>query len=340
MWLRKVNTQHPFQFELYRLRVLDKSDLFNIDLPGIQGDEDITRVIKTAASSEFDRHTETQMSKYRWSLRDFVPLPPSSGQERAAVGFVLARSTISTIGTTVTERGIEDGTLSESTPPLATTIHVLVDLSRHLAAVEYVSAVMGSAVWRTSLHDIFDLASEFLKYRSSIRLEPVPESHAILDAFSSFTRLTRLRLVLTLPNPELTRFTAKLKGEMEYGGIKEYAQDMKNPEGLSQAQNGLPYASAAMAQDGYKIGEVLLEGVRDGRRKVIRTGRRAARATVEQIRGAVRDIFGGDIGQPRPAIISIMAEMDRIAVPPAKGKFGEPVEDQPRTRPDDTADGH
>ena len=52
-------------------------------------------------------------------------------------------------------------------------------------------------------------------------------------------------------------------------GIKEYTQDMHNPTGLSQAQDGLPLASAAMAQDGCKVGEGLLEGIRNGQKRVV-----------------------------------------------------------------------
>jgi hypothetical protein len=319
-----VPTKRPYQFELYRLHTLDKTNLFNVNDPQITTDGDYVRVFQHSTSNEFDRQTETERATFRWSVRDFIDFRDLAPEARPTVGFVLARSTVSQIGSAVTDEGIRNETLSESSPPLATTVGILVDLKRHLAAVEYASALMTTSVWRSILHEIFDLASGAANYRSSIRLEPVPETEEVLSAFASFSRLTRLRVVLTLPNPELTRFTAKLKAEMEHGGIKEYKQDMRNPAGLSQAQDGLPFASAAMAQDGYKIGEVLLEGVRDGRKKIVKTGRRAARATIERIRDVVREAFSGDRLRAQPAVLSILAEVDRISVPPAQRDGSEP----------------
>ncbi len=171
--------------------------------------------------------------------------------------------------------------ISTSTPPLAIPLCLLFDMARHLVAVEFNSTLMASDVWRSTVHEIFDAAAVSLKLRSTLRLEAVPETSAILGAFASFSRLTRLRLMLRLPNPELSRFTEKLKKEMETAGIREYKQDMSNPSGLSQREDALPFASVAMAQDGYKVGEVLMEGIIEGKKKTVRTGKSAARGKVD-----------------------------------------------------------
>jgi hypothetical protein len=91
---------------------------------------------------------------------------------------------------------------------------------------------------------------------------PMPNQEEILEAFFSFQRLTRLRVHLLLPNPELSRYTQKLFEELQSGGIRDYLADMRNPQGMSKAQENLPFATAAMAAAGYKEGDVLLEGVR------------------------------------------------------------------------------
>ena len=62
------------------------------------------------------------------------------------------------------------------------------------------------------------------------------------------------------------------------GGIRDYTQDMKNPRGLSTDENGLPFATVAMAQAGYKDGETVMTGFRNGRKTTIRSGNRPARA--------------------------------------------------------------
>jgi hypothetical protein len=106
---------------------------------------------------------------------------------------------------------------------------------------------------------------------------------------------------------------------MEESAIREYTQDMRNPNGLSQREEGLPFASAAMAQDGYKDGEVLMTGIREGRRATVRTGRRAARGKVEGLKSFVRGMASiARTREARAAVTAIMEEIDRIAEPPVQ----------------------
>jgi hypothetical protein len=304
--------KRPFEFDLFRLHTLDQSNLFNLDHKSIQSDDDIADIIKQAASREFDRERKSGRTKYRWSLSDFCSQTVITPVVRPLISVTFARSMVTRIGPTVTDSGIQDGTLSESTPPLAIPICLLFDMKRHLVAVEFHSAVAASDVWRATLHEIFDAAATSLRFRSSVRLEAVPETAAILGAFVSFSRLTRLRLTLRLPNPELTRFTRRLKEEMETGGIREYRQDMSNPSGLSQSDAALPFAAAAMAQDGYKVGEVLMQGIINGKQKTIRTGKHAARGKVEIPKDVVHEAVSSLSTESQPALASVLAEVDQI----------------------------
>jgi hypothetical protein len=65
------------------------------------------------------------------------------------------------------------------------------------------------------------------------------------------------------------------------GGIRDFLQDMKNENGLSQAEGKLPHAAATMADAGYKEGEVTMEGTRKGKREKVVTGQSAARVSIE-----------------------------------------------------------
>jgi hypothetical protein len=151
-----------------------------------------------------------------------------------------------------------------------------------------------------------------------LRLEPVPREEEILREFRSFQRLTRLRVKLRIPNPELDRRTEQLRKEMLNGDIREYTQDMRNPNGLSLSETALPFATAAMAQAGYKDGEVIMSGFRDGRRATVRTGNRAARGRVERLRDFVRGIaVTVRTQEAKNAISRILEEVDRVAeLPP------------------------
>jgi hypothetical protein len=204
---------------------------------------------------------------------------PDSG----VAGLTFARSVITQTGQTVTDPSIEEA-LSQISPPYAETIHLFFHLERHLVAVEYNSAVMATQQWRSSLHDILDAAARSLEFQSLIRLEPVPREAEILTAFRSFDSLTRLKVRIRIPNPELDRRTERLRRELESGAIREYTSEMKNPRGLSKPEEALPFATAAMAQAGYKEGEVILAGYRAGKLRTVRTGGKAARGRIEASR--------------------------------------------------------
>lgn len=310
--------ERPLQFDLYRLQIVDDPTMFPFMGRPIRTDDDIERVLERASSSDFDRTNTSGRTTYRWSLRESVIYADGHDGAPRVAGLTLARSVVSQIGQTVTDSSIEDA-VSQVTPPTAQTLHLFFNLNRHLVGAEYNSDVMSSELWRSSLHEIIDAAAHSVEFRSGLRIEPVPRDAEILTAFRSFSILTRFRVRLRIPNPELSRFTAKLRAEMEGSQIREYTQDMRNPNGLSQREEGLPFASAAMAQDGYKDGEVLMTGMREGKRTTVRTGRRAARGRVEGLKSFVRGMASiARTREARAAVTAIMEEIDRIAEPPVQ----------------------
>jgi hypothetical protein len=216
-------------------------------------------------------------------------------------------------GLTVTDQSVVD-VVTSTNPPPALVSHLIFIMDRHLVAVEYGSVLMASDIWRIALHSILDRAAVALEYRSTLRLEPVPRDAEVIQAFHSFSRLTRLRVRLHLPNPELTRLTERLRAEMEQGAIREYLNDMSNPAGISQREGDLPLACAAMAQQGYKHGEVLFEGFRNGRHETVRTGRRAARGRTDILKDFLRGIYANAKTQEAKRVIeTIREEVDRLS---------------------------
>lgn len=315
----------PFYFEIYRLNVVDEEGVLPF-LVSIRSNAEILRVLSASTDSRFDHITQSRRGTFKWSLREFTTYDFEDTVSASVAGLTFARSVISQTGQTVTDSRIEKA-LSQISPPSAETMHLFFSLDRHLVAVEYNSTVMTTSQWRSSLHDILDAAAHSLEFQSSLRLEPVPREDEVLAAFRSFQKLTRLRVRLRIPNPELDRRTERLRRELESGAIREYTQDMKNPRGLSQSEENLPFATAAMAQAGYKEGEVLLTGYRDDRLQVLRTGGKAARGRIDGLKDFVRGMAANSKAkETKAAIASILEEVDRLAeapTPPGSSIAGE-----------------
>jgi hypothetical protein len=307
----------PFIFEIYRLNIVDEEEFtFNFMGRDIRSDNDVLQVLERVTDSAFDRETVSGRNTFKWSVREFTVYDTDANGDISICGIALGRSALAQSGQTVTPDRIEDA-LTVFSPPSAEVIHLLFYLPRHLVTIEYNSEVMHSQSWRESLHRMLDRAAASLEFRSDVRLEPIPREEEILKAFRSFQRLTRLRVRLRIPNPELDRRTERLRREMVASAIREYTQDMKNPRGLSTDENGLPFATAAMAQAGYKDGEIVMTGVRDGRKATVRSGNRAARGRLEGLKDYIRGMSANaKTLEARNAIRSILEEVDRIAEPP------------------------
>jgi hypothetical protein len=301
----------PFEFGLYRLNIVDEMDLL-AELYGapLRADDDIVRVIEQATSSRFDIVLPSGRKRYLWSLRHFRTYTGFGG---LVVGVTLARSILEQEGITVTDSGIAAG-VSTSAPPLAETMELLFFMDRHLVAVERVGGLMQTRRWREAVERVLAGAARELGFRSGIALEPKPQKNEIIQAFRSFSVLTRLRVYLRLPNPELSRYTQSLYKDLQNGGIREYLQDMRNPNGLNKAEDARPFASAAMAEEGYKEKEVVLEGYKSGRYERIVTGQSAARGTISELRDFVRGLRANAQTKETARVLQAIAEeIDRIA---------------------------
>lgn len=306
--------KRKFNFDLFRLNIVDLEDLFLEDSsPLLRGDIDITKAVEGACSSEFDNEQETRNAKYKWGLRHFNDYPDYF-PNRKILSVVLARSVLEKDGLIVTEDGISIGS-SASYPPLASTMILFFDMKRHLIAVEH-SGELSQVLWKDRLEEILGDVLLSQGKASSIRLEPVPEKHEIIGLFHSFDRITRIKATLRIPNPELTRYTKSLYEDLRASDVREYTQDMKNPNGLSKSEEARPFATAVLAQQGYKSGDVQIEGFRnDGFEKVI-SGSSASRGSIKSLKDFVRGLSANAKAKETQKVLSEIAkEIDRIHPP-------------------------
>jgi hypothetical protein len=300
-----------FSFDLYRLNIEDSDDLFaQSELKRLRRDEDIATVLERATDPEQDQLQKTRTAVFEWGVREFRNLREGS-PDRPLLHVVLARSVLERDGDIVTDQGMTTGT-SSLNPPLASTAVCLFDLSRHLVVVEH-TAQLAPTAWKDFFERILSTAASRLDFWSSIALEPIPEQNGIVGLFLSFERLTRMRLTLRIPNPELNRYTKLLYEDLSRSGIRELTQDMKNPNGLSKREDALPFASAVLAEQGYKKGDVQFEGLRSGAFEQATSGSSAARGNVRGLRDYVRGMHANaKTKEAQRALAAITAEIDRL----------------------------
>lgn len=299
-----------FSFDLFRLNIEDSADLFLLpSSQRLRTDEDLRQLLQVAAESEQDQIQKTRSAVFKWSLREYRELKDSNN--RALLHVILARSVVERDGLIVTDEGMSVGT-SSLNPPLASTAVCFFDLSRHLVAVEHTGELSQTA-WKDFLQQILASAAFRMERSSTIELEPIPEQNGIVGLFLSFQRVTRMKVTLRIPNPELNRYTRALYEDLKASEVREFTQDMKNPSGISKAENARPFASAVLAEQGYKKGEVQLEGIRDDVFEQASSGSTAARGNVRGLRDFVRGLHANAKTKEAQNVLSaITAEIDRI----------------------------
>lgn len=300
-----------FSFDLYRLNVEDAEDLFSqAQLRRLRTNQDIAAVLQRATDAEQDQIQRSRTAVFKWSVREFRDLTDQT-PDRPLLHVVLARSILERDGSIVTDQGMSTGT-SLLNPPLASTAVCLFDLSRHLVAVEHTGELAPTA-WKEFFERILATAANRLDYWSSLVLEPIPEQNGIVGLFLSFERVTRMRLTLRIPNPELNRYTKLLYEDLSRSGIREMTQDMKNPNGISKSEDARAYASAVLAEQGYKKGDVQFEGLRNGAFEQAVSDTSAARGNVRGLRDFVRGLHANAKAKEAQRVLAaVTAEIDRI----------------------------
>ena len=82
---------------------------------------------------------------------------------------------------------------------------------------------------------------------------------------------------------------------------------------MSKAEDARPFASAVLAEQGYKKGEVQIEGIRNDSFEQATSGSTAVRGTVKGLRDFVRGMHANaKAKETQRALTAIAAEIDRI----------------------------
>lgn len=277
-----------FNFSLYRLNIVDEEDMFSFDKQVIRGDKLILEVLSRATAVDYDDTQSTSSSLYQWGIRELQDFS-SAITDRTFVTCTLARSLLERTGTVVTENGITEGR-SASYPPLAETIFIVFDMSRHLVAVEKNSLWQSGGYWKTAFKRITGKAADANNLASSLSLEEVPGHSTVFTLLNSFSRVTRIRLTVRVPNPELSAYTKKLAEELKADNVRELGLDVKAPQGLACLKNSPVYAALALVEAGYKEGEVKITGIKDGVYRTEETGTEAVHGNIALDKESVKAI--------------------------------------------------
>jgi hypothetical protein len=114
-----------------------------------------------------------------------------------------------------------------------------------------------------------------------IRLTPVVPAETVAVRLKSFEKVTRLRVTLSIPNPDLGPSFKRLYDEMKKGGVRELSQDMRSERGLTVEPDTLPQSALDMALTGYRKGKIHLYGYRNGQKEDFTVTDDVARIEIE-----------------------------------------------------------
>lgn len=277
------------KFLLFRLNLVDREMLFE---NRITDDLTLFRVIESATDEQFDVDKRGPRTSYKWALRE-ATFGAVEQLERPFISVTFSCGVMSRKGPIVTPRGIVQGT-SSLNPPAATLVLILIDLKRHICAVENVPSVMsGQPGWKGLLQTILASAAWKLGFTSMIHLEPIAPEETVEIALKSWDRITRLRVALRIPNPDLGPSYRHLYEEMKRSGVREIYQDMRNESGLTLESDTLPQASIDMSLKGYRGGPLRLNGYKNGRKDELTVDDEVASIEVDSLQSFIEGYAAG-----------------------------------------------
>ncbi len=305
---------NEFEFELYRINIVHDSTGLDMGFQHFKDDIEIANAVESATAPDLYEKDPTGSAYYQWRLVEPLLIKAEDSEGLGMIiCFKLVRETFRKSGAAVTPEGQLREVDTEMTPPLATVSQVVCFMNRHLAVVEHCSDLMGSRKWKKHMEDILAKGASRLSFNSKIHFEAKPKKIDVMEAFDSFDRLTRLKVILLLPNPDLPRFGEELYERMKAGGVRRYVQEMSNPDGLVRQKGELPYAAIALAEAGYKDGEVELTGEVNGQITTKKTGGVPDRGRLDLLKSFIRGLKkGSDSKEALKALRAIQAEINRL----------------------------
>lgn len=305
-------------YRAYRINVVHQEDGGLFKQVKYEGDQTLLKVLQAACEPKFDTENQAGQSEYRWSARFLDSIDsPTHG---FIYSFLFARSLLSSYGEIVTDTGVQDDR-SMVDPPPAIFSSVFVSFKRHIILIEDSPFVQQSNRWLKIFHKTLDKVTNDLQIPINVRIEPIPERYNLINLFNRFGRVTRLRVRLRLPNPEVNRLAKSLYDELIENGIEEYLQDMRSSEGLNKEDDGRARKTLEVAQAGYKKGDVRITGQINGKSHTETKGRDAARIQLDDVGDLLRSFVRGQMSTAKTKegkILTegILAELNKVLPPP------------------------
>lgn len=278
-----------FNFMAYRLIKSTEEDLWSLARKNdLKNDNDISVFWEHACSSNYDVIQETEKYKYKWSFRKGTSIIDENNNKLLDV-YILAKSLLEKDAMVVDENGIhEDRTYSMPAP--AEMMNLLVYWDRHIVLVENRSQMTTGETWLKHYNEIMDKVAESLDYNKMPQLENIPPEKSILSIFSRLSKVTRIKVHLELPNPDMNRMSRELKERLEEDHIQELKQDMFNPNGISKKEGGLPHSSLSLAELGYKKGSVVIQGEDENGKQSYETGKDTTKGRIVGFKDFIRGL--------------------------------------------------
>lgn len=301
-----------FNFMAYRLIKSTEEDLWSISREkDLLTDDDIVTFWENACHSQYDVTHSTEKNKYKWSFRKGTSVTDDNDHRLIDI-YILGKSLLEKDAMVVDETGFHQDR-SYSQPAPADTMTLLVFWKRHIVLVENRSQMITGETWLKHYSEIMIRVAEKMDYKKMPQLENIPPEKSIVSIFYNLLKVTRIKLHLELPNPDMSRLTKQLKEKLEEDQIQELKQDMYNPNGMSKKETGLPFASLALAELGYKKGPVTIEGEDEEGPKRYETGKDTAKGSLIGFKNFIKGLrINARTKEGNGMLDAIEAELIRI----------------------------
>jgi len=192
-------------------------------------------------------------------------------------------------------------------------MELLVYWKRHIVLIENRAQMVTGETWLKHYNEIMINVAENKDFKKIPQLENIPLIKSIMSIFHKLKKVTRIKVHLELPNPDMSRLSKSLKEKLEEDQIQELKQDMFNPNGISKKEEGLPISSLALAELGYKKGSVYIEGVGKNGLEKHETGTKTAKGSLHGFKNFIKGLRANTKTKEGISMIqAIELELERI----------------------------
>lgn len=283
---------NDFKFLAYRLnKIFIEEETTNLFTPhNVENDNDLLNIIISASSPEYDHTQKTSSAVYSWSIRHQQTVFDDVEKSTPLLTCLLFTKSTLEQDVKVLKESALINSRSKSTPPPAEAMNILIYWERHIVIVENRSQMITGETWLKHFLPTIKKVAHEKGFNKTIELEPIAPEKKLINTFYSFDIVKRVKVSIRIPNPDLSRLTRELKEELERDGVNELTQEFKSDFGLSKDDSSRPLRAIAMANDGYKVGNLYIEGVRNGQEEKFESNRQTTSGKLRDFKSFIRGL--------------------------------------------------